>query len=280
MAAGAFKGNEEGIHMNEIETSVRKLHEVWRIYARGGPVEESDGVMAAWAGAQWPIVNALFITSPVTSQPELSARLDWLSAFAARQPQFGMLVTCDAWMPTASESEAELSRHGWVLSERLTGMVTENLPATIHEVSGLEFRRVEGPELRRAVADINAVSYGVPLELGREAVDREAVWDEHCFGFVGFDQGEPVTTATTYVLPDCLYVALVATVPEARKRGYGTAATRYSMNAAARDSGVSRAILHATSMAHPVYKRLGFRAVTTFSMHLPVSLLQGAVAPH
>src|SRR6202521_580252 len=167
MAASAFKGNEEGIHMNEIATSVRKLHEVWRIFARNGPVEESEGVMAAWAGAQWPIVNALFITSPVTGQSDLSVRLDWLAAFSVKQPQFGMLVTGDAWMPAPPESEAELSKHGWVLLERLTGMATENLPAAAHGASGLEFRRVEGPELRRAVADINAVSYGVPVELGR-----------------------------------------------------------------------------------------------------------------
>jgi GNAT superfamily N-acetyltransferase len=266
--------------MNEIETSVRKLHEAWRIYARGGPVEESDGVLAAWAGAQWPIVNALFITSPVAGQPELRTRLEWLGAFAARQSQFGMLVTCDAWMPAPAEAEAELSQHGWILAERLTGMVVDTpLPAD-NGASGLEFRKVDGPELRRAVADINALSYGVPVELGREAVDREALWDERCFGYVGFEQGNPVTTATTYVLPDCLYVALVATVPEARKRGYGAAATRYSLHAAARESGAGCAILHATSMAHKVYERLGFRSVTAFSMHLPAALLQATTASH
>ena len=266
--------------MTEIEESVATLHEAWKRYARGGTVEEGDGVLAAWAGAQWPIVNALFLTSPVGGVAEWSGRLDRIAAFTATRPQFGMLLTCNAWTPAGAESEAELSKRAWVKVENITGMVTDSPPAATPILSALDFRRVDSPELRQAVADINAVSYDVSLEMGREAVDREALFDDTCFSYVGFASGEAVTTATAYVQADCLYVALVATVPGARQRGYGAAATAHAMREAARSSGLGRTILHATSIGLPIYQQLGFRPVVEFSMHLPAPLLQLMGAGH
>lgn len=80
--------------MDEIQESAGRLHEVWKMYARGGVVEERDGVLAAWAGLSWPIVNAVFLTSPVADTGDFSARLERIGAFVARRPQFGMLVMC------------------------------------------------------------------------------------------------------------------------------------------------------------------------------------------
>jgi GNAT superfamily N-acetyltransferase len=162
-------------------------------------------------------------------------------------------------------------------------MVKEDLPPETSQSDtppppGLVYRRVRDQELRRAMADITAISYGVSIEMGREAVDRESIWDDACFGYVGFEDGSPVTTAAAYVLPECLYVALVGTAPEARKRGYAQSITAHALREAAASSGLRRSILHATSMARSVYERLGFRPVVDFSLHLPVALLQSMAA--
>jgi ribosomal protein S18 acetylase RimI-like enzyme len=139
--------------------------------------------------------------------------------------------------------------------------------------AALEYRRVDGPELRCAAADINAASYGVSPEMGREALDHEELWGEGCFGYVGYYNGNAVATSTTYVRDKYLYVALVATLPDYRSRGFARAITGYSMQAANKASGLQRTILHATPMARAIYDSLGFRTVTTFSMFLPTALL-------
>lgn len=111
------------------------------------------------------------------------------------------------------------------------------------------------------------------MEMGREALDHESLWGEGCFGYVGYSNGDAVATATTYVRNDYLYVALVATLPESRSRGFAKAITTHSMQEASKASGLQRTILHATPMARSIYESLGFRTVTTFPMFLPAALL-------
>ena len=190
-----------------------------------------------------------------------------------------MLVACDSWLPSPREQAAPIfAEHGWVQISEGAGMVCEK-PAGVVSVDGLEYRRVASKELRQAAADINAAGYGVSAEMAREALDSEALWGEGCFGYVGYFNGKPVATSTTYVRSGYLYVALVATLPEFRSRSFAKAITTHSINEASGASGLQRTILHATPMARPMYELLGFRTVTTFPMFLPAALV-AALEPH
>jgi len=59
----------------------------------------------------------------------------------------------------------------------------------------------------------------------------------------------------------------VGTVPEFRGKGYGSAVTLAAMDWA-REMGEELAILHATEMGKPVYRRLGFEAHCTITQWL------------
>src|SRR2546426_8500020 len=260
--------------MDEIQESNSSFHEAWGMYARGagGEVAEQAGVLATWAGVQWPIVNTLFLSTPVADLEDLRSRLGRVAEFTSNKPQFGMLIACDSWLPKQPESAAVFPAHGWIHVSQAYGMVCQQVSAAI-PLEGLEYRRVDRPELRNAAADINAASYGVSMEMGREALDHESLWGEGCFGYVGYSNGDAVATATTYIRDDYLYVALVATLPESRSRGFAKAITSHSMQEASKASGLQRTILHATPMARSIYESLGFRTVTTFPMFLPAALL-------
>ena len=58
----------------------------------------------------------------------------------------------------------------------------------------------------------------------------------------------------------------VGTVPGFRGRGYGSAATVAGMEG--RDQGVDLAVLHASGLGEPVYRRLGFEPVCEISQWL------------
>jgi ribosomal protein S18 acetylase RimI-like enzyme len=63
-------------------------------------------------------------------------------------------------------------------------------------------------------------------------------------------------------------VSFVATVPQARRRGLGTAVTRAAL-IDARDRGFATATLQATTMAEGLYSRLGFAPVGMWQEWIP-----------
>ncbi len=258
--------------MDEIQESNSLFQDVWGMYAKGagGEIIEQPGVIATWAGVQWPIVNVVFLSSPSTSFEELDSRLQRIATFAAAKNHPGMLIMCADWLPAGSDQLFQ--QHGWVQISEAIGMVCEKPVADV-STEGLEYRRIDNQDLRCAAADINASGYHVSSEMAREALDHGELWDADCFGYVGYLDGTAVATSTTYVRSGCLYVALVATLPEFRRRGFARAITSYSIQQAQKASGFERTILHATPMAREIYASLGFRTVTTFPMLLPAALL-------
>jgi len=261
--------------MDEIQESNLTFRDVWGMYARGagGEVVESPGFVATWAGVQWPIVNVIFLSTPASDLHDLDDRLQRVASFTEKKSHPGMLIACEDWLPR--DTNPLFAKNGWVQISQAHGMVAEK---SAHDVAAkdLQFRRVDNQEQRRAVADINSAGYEVSSDMAREALDHEPLWQEGCFGYVGYLRDSPVVTATTYVRGDYLYVALVATLPEFRSRGYGQAITNYSIQEARKASGLERVILHATPMARSIYEKLGFKSVTTFPMFLPAALLGGS----
>jgi GNAT superfamily N-acetyltransferase len=86
--------------------------------------------------------------------------------------------------------------------------------------------------------------------------------DERFRVWIGRVDGRPVTTATAWVGGGFVGVYAVATVPDARGRGYGEAVTW----AATSSRPDLPATLQASSMGLPVYERMGFRTVARFTV--------------
>jgi len=69
--------------------------------------------------------------------------------------------------------------------------------------------------------------------------------------------GQPIATGFGIVHADVIGIYAVATLPEARRQGAGTALTARMMDDAKRE-GARYAILESSEMGFPVYERLGF----------------------
>ena len=75
--------------------------------------------------------------------------------------------------------------------------------------------------------------------------------------YVGYLRGEPVCTAQTALLHGVAGLFNIVTTAGFRMRGFGSAMTRAVMRDA-RDEGYRTAVLQASPMGEPVYRRLGF----------------------
>ena len=84
---------------------------------------------------------------------------------------------------------------------------------------------------------------------------RQRLW-------VGWEQDRPVSAAATFVAADINDVTLVATVPEARGRGYGAALT---WRATLADPALP-ALLIATEEGRPVYEHIGYLSLFRFTL--------------
>jgi GNAT superfamily N-acetyltransferase len=127
-------------------------------------------------------------------------------------------------------------------------------------VAGLAIGPAGAGELE-AVLGVDAVAFG-------EEPDVERAWIEPHFGAPGVDvalarlDGEPAATGYTIRTDDragpCLYLAGIAVLPRARRRGVGAAVSSWLLERGLA-RGAELAHLHAdTDAAARVYARLGF----------------------
>lgn len=254
---------------SEVLESNRLFIQAWELWAsrsRAGEISRLPGLAAPWWNVTWPMCNLTFFSEPVRDEAELDSRTQAALEHARERGLGWLLFVCEDLLPENRTSSAQdaFARHGLALIATVTGMSAGRLLPPRRPLPDLEFRRVEDPETRRAFGEINALAYGIPADWAREALDVEALWGEGTFGFVGYLDGEAVTTAKTIAMDGVLYMALVATRPEHQKRGYAEAAMRHSLAKAQEATGLERTVLHASPEGFPLYQEMGYRAVTRF----------------
>lgn len=182
----------------------------------------------------------------------------------------GWAVVClDYLTGSAAEELAAIAQEEKLAPLPMTGMVGDILPLQPSTLSNLRFVRIGDDTTITDFVDLNSVAYHLPIQAGRSIVKEHTLWQKHAYGFVAYEKDEPVATATAIVNEDCLLLFLVATKPEARRKGYADAVIRHALNAAYEATGIQRTVLHATEAGYPVYQRLGYRPSGRFMGYLP-----------
>ena len=104
------------------------------------------------------------------------------------------------------------------------------------------------------------IGFGTPESAERDLLEVFAAigsGPQMCSYLVLLD-GQPVATSQVLLGAGVAGIYQVTCLPEARGRGIGTAVTFAAMDEARR-RGYASAILQASDLGHPVYRRLGFR---------------------
>jgi GNAT superfamily N-acetyltransferase len=104
---------------------------------------------------------------------------------------------------------------------------------------------------------INGQAYKMSLDLF-ECMCNLYLWHPDTFGYIGYAAGKAVTCAAVLPVAGTIYVAFVATLPEAHGKGYAEAVVRHAIEQGRRAMGFTRMTLHASDMGRPVYLAMGF----------------------
>lgn len=143
------------------------------------------------------------------------------------------------------------------------------LPDQPH-VEGIEIRTSEGKEARHAWGELTSDGFELSDIRGPiakcEAAIPERLYPDHV-RFAGYLDGRPVAVSSLVMAGDLAGIYAVATLPEARGRGVGSAMTLHAMREGRR-RGARQAVLQATPMGRPIYERIGFAQVFDYVCYL------------
>jgi GNAT superfamily N-acetyltransferase len=252
----------EHLMQSEVTESVEQFASAWKLILRdlpGADLTDRLGLAVRWADSSFPFWNAIFLNEPATDGDVLQSRLRRASAYMREKRHSGLIWVFEEYLSgSAKERLAEiLEGEKLELALPAIGMAGNIFPlqAPAHPV--LRVKRVKNVAMIEEFAEINCEAYGFPAGAGRSALEPR-LWVEESYSYLGFENDRAVCAASVIVNEECLFLALVATRPGARKKGYAEAIVRHALQRAHKATGLMRTILHATEAGHPVYKRVGY----------------------
>lgn len=243
--------------MMTTEENVGLLIDAWKVMVNrfpGGHIHHTDGVATMFANLPLPFLNVSVLDRPV-DEKSMHDALALARRRAATCAHHSMLALCEDWVPKDWESIA--TEQGFSRTLNMTGMAARELRPPRRAAPHIEFRRVADETTARDIAMVNAHAYKMPTELF-ECIANLYLWQEDSFGHVGYAAGRAITAAATLPVAGTIYVAFVATLPEAHGKGYAEAVMRKAIQEAQNAMGMRRLTLHASDMGRPLYQSMGF----------------------
>ncbi|MBL8214523.1 MAG: GNAT family N-acetyltransferase [Bryobacterales bacterium] len=223
-----------------------------------GSMRASVGLEAAWVNSTLPFCNGTFLTAAPADAADLVRQLEAAKADAAPHALPWALFTYDPHFENlAIPAESGFAR---VMGVRVMTADIARLAAPRRPLPALDFRRVTDDTGARHALDLNMQAYGMPSEMTESVLATGAFFGDPSreFGFVGYANGTPVSTASAVLIDGWLYVALVATMPGHQKNGYAEAVMRHALQQAAKATNVTRTSLDATDAGAPLYAQMGY----------------------
>lgn len=159
----------------------------------------------------------------------------------------------------------DLRPHGWKLSDYPLLMLRPPGGKLPRPPAGLRIEEVRDQKALEACEVAIVRGFPLPEVEARgpgAAFSPRLLSDERVRLWVGWHKGRPVSAAAAFVAAGIVDVTLVATVPEARRRGFGAALT---WRATLADPALPSLLL-ATAEGRHVYEQIGYLSLFRFTL--------------
>ena len=228
---------------------------------------ELGAASAIWGNVLFPLTNHAFLDRQLSHLHDVEAVSDGVSSFASSRDCPWMFAMVEPWLPAGA---AEVLRaHNLEPAMHVTYMTADELEPPSRPEPSLQYTLIDTEERARIALDMNCECYGMPIDLGRSALAGGAMWMKDAYGYLAYNDGVPVSTATVLNGGDCVNAICVATPAEHQRKGYAEAVLRHSLAEARQATGFQRMVLHATDAGYPIYKRMGFKPVVSMMIWAP-----------
>lgn len=231
----------------------------------GTTVARSGGVLTLLTGLPMDWFNQILVEDEHATP---AAVLDAVTR--ARAEGIGFVVrlrhgTDDRFIPTLIQAGLE-AEPPQTATPGMVAFPIDHDAIARHAVPELDIRRVSdaaGIEDHRQTA---TAGFGADHALAHGTVCEDLIGRPDCVVYVGYADGDPVVSGLGWRTGRTIGVYSIATIPSARRRGYGAAMTARVVADGAL-AGCDAAALQASEMGRPIYERLGFRTVITYDAY-------------
>jgi ribosomal protein S18 acetylase RimI-like enzyme len=234
-----------------------------------GDVQELDGALAIFSGLDYGVFNIGLVTRPV-SDGELELRIAELGRYFRQRTLRWSLWLCEDQLDSAVRRRERqiFAAYGMRPISQPPGMLAKALLPPVYQLPEVEMRPVCDTHTRSTFTELTAVAFEIPYMVANSVYAREAAWNGDYQGFVGYVDGKPASIIAIVAAAGVLGVYSLATMPAFRRRGYAEALLRAAVSEASKRTGLTRVILQSTDAGYALYKRMGFRDVTRFTVYL------------
>lgn len=221
----------------------------------GGKVQDFAGVTCTRTPIPDVESNTALITDRAGVQDDVLTKV---KDFFRDQQSEWMFVLPPSLVDVSWELAKRVVVARWV---RLPEMVLPRESASLSDPpSGLEIRKVSSLDEFLVWARANSMGFGSSPNFLDPFVRPESLEMKGISYYIASFSGKPVATSLSCVSNGVAGVYAVATIPEFRGRGFGTAVTAFAVREGFA-KGCDLAALQSGSMSTPVYLRMGFRYV-------------------
>lgn len=234
-----------------------------------GKLLQTPGLIVAAAGARFYMFNAAFLAEPLGQDlSELADRIREAASLLNGHEDGWSFWFCEHKCPGLPPHTLQqlFRRNGLSYAYRHAGMAAVELAPARTEPLPLDIRPVDGRETRAAFSHINALAFRVPFEWCLELYGIEGLWNENLWGWVGYRNGAAICTAAILQTGRVAGLYSVATLPEFQRQGAGQTMVRFAVEWAQKELGAELSVLQSTREGEALYRRLGYRPVTYFSV--------------
>lgn len=240
---------------------------MWPLFAeaaRDGWTLQEPGAVAYCSHSPVPIFNGVIAASAHGDPTIVDGLLDKVA--------HAVEGFCLQVRPGSPAIDAVARARGMVVAEREPLMLLED-PGRLPEAAapdGFVVRRLGADEFDRHVA-LAADGFGAPIEAFAPWSGSNLLGERGVTAYVGSIGGRDVATALGIVVDDHVGVFNVATLPEHRRQGFGSALTaRTVLDGLA--SGARWALLMSSEMGLHAYQQLGFQERELWSVWVPADV--------
>lgn len=258
----------------EARTITDNLTEAMRFFGRArhnAEVHDFPGVAVIYCGLDYAAFNAAVMCSPVNGDgSDLEGRIVTPAEhFHARRLRWSYWF-CDDYVgkPFLRRARALLEKQGMSPLTEAPGMIADRLAPPSRELPSLEVKPVCDAGTRGAFAHITSVAFDVPWSVCREVYVPERAWAGTFRGFLGYVNGNAVTSTAIVMAAGVAGVYSVGTLPAHRGRGYAEALMRAVLQQVKSETGCERTVLQSTRSGYHLYLRLGYRLVTSYTVYM------------
>jgi GNAT superfamily N-acetyltransferase len=254
--------------VSALETNMYEFYKPWGRTPQAELWEDADLIQVV-TDLPFALTNGIF--GARLAPERVDAAIEATIARLASRQVPGLWWTGPSTQP--SDLGRYLESHGFAHTGDTPGMAVDLLALAqdAPQSTGLTIKRVEDRQMLRIWAEVGWVGTGFPASDQDEFAELELSIglppDRPRYRYLGFKDGVPVATSAMVLHAGVAGIFAVATLPEARRQGSGTALTLVPL-LDAREMGYRVGTLQASQMGFPVYRRLGFQQVCKFGTYV------------